>query len=66
DDLNHFTAATSPSLVKLLKGIAQSGGPELLKPAAKEPQKSVTNIVVDTATLPVQLVVRTTQAILNP
>lgn len=66
DDLNHFTAATSPSLVKLLKGIAQSGGPELLKPAGKEPQKSVTNIVVDTATLPVQLVVRTTQAILNP
>lgn len=66
DDLNHFTAATSPNLVQLLKGLKKSGGAELLSSGSEEQQKSVANVVVDTATLPVQLVVRTTQAILNP
>lgn len=66
DDLNHFTAATSPNLVQLLKGLKKSGGAELLRSSPEGQQKSVTNVVMDTATLPVQLVISTTQAILSP
>jgi esterase/lipase superfamily enzyme len=63
DGLNHMTAITSPSLVSLLKGMAQSGQRKMLSESGL--QTSLSDKLVDTATLPLTLVVKTTKAILN-
>ena len=61
DDLNHFTTVTSPSLVGLLKGMTRNKRNDFLQDRGQE--KSVTEVVVDTATLPVNLVIKTTKQI---
>nr|WP_321445719.1 alpha/beta hydrolase [uncultured Cohaesibacter sp.] len=63
DQLNHMTAVTSPSLVTLIKGLSGSGQRGMLSVHGQ--QKSVSQKVVDTATLPISLVVRTTSAIFD-
>ena len=63
DNFNHMTAVTSPSLVALIKGIAHSGQRDML--AQQGETTSVTQQVVDTASLPISLVVRTTSAIFD-
>lgn len=63
DNLNHMTAITSPSLVSLIKGMAHSGQRGML--AERGETTSVSQKVVETATLPISLVVRTTSAIFD-
>nr|WP_321458419.1 alpha/beta fold hydrolase [uncultured Cohaesibacter sp.] len=64
DGMNHMTAVTSPSLVALLKGMTANNQQAFLQ--APGEKNSLSDIVVDTATLPLTLVVKTTSAILNP
>nr|WP_321462377.1 alpha/beta fold hydrolase [uncultured Cohaesibacter sp.] len=64
DGMNHMTAVTSPSLVALLKGMTSSNQQVFLQ--APGETQTFSDIVVDTATLPLTLVVKTTSAILNP
>ena len=63
DGMNHMTAVTSPSLVALLKGMTASNQQVFLN--APGETQTFSDIVVDTATLPLTLVVKTTSAILN-
>ena len=63
DGMNHMTAVTSPSLVALLKGMT-NGNQQVFLNAPGETQ-TLSDIVVDTATLPLTLVVKTTSAILQ-
>ena len=61
DSMNHMTAVTSPSLVALLKGVAASG-----KKTGVFDNEHHTNLpltFVNTATLPIELVVKTTKTI---
>ncbi|WP_316859029.1 alpha/beta hydrolase [uncultured Cohaesibacter sp.] len=64
DAMNHMSVATSPSLVSLFKGFAGSMHGDLM--LAPGEQISLSDQVIDTATLPITLVVRTTKTILNP
>jgi len=63
DNFNHMTAVTSPSLVTLIKGLTKSGQRGMLTNQGE--QRSVSQKVVSTATLPISLVVRTTSAIFD-
>ena len=63
DDLNHMTAVTSPALVSLLKTMAQSNHRDFLSDRGEE--TSLGDLVVDTATMPLKLVVRTTEAVFD-
>ena len=63
DGMNHMTAVTSPSLVALLKGMTASNQQVFLN--APGQTQTFSDVVVDTATLPLTLVVKTTSAILN-
>ena len=63
DELQHMTAVTSPSLVAVLKGIAHSGNRHLLSQQTE--QSSLPEMVVDTATLPLKLVIKSTEAIFD-
>lgn len=63
DDLHHFTTVTSPSLVALLKGMSRDKREDMFKKPGQE--KTVTEAVIDTATLPVSLVVKTTKQIFS-
>ena len=63
DPYNHMTTVTSPELVAILKGMARTGQRDMLKTAGQ--QRDVSTLVVDTATLPLTLVIKTTNAILK-
>ncbi|WP_319498654.1 alpha/beta fold hydrolase [uncultured Cohaesibacter sp.] len=63
DGMNHMTAVTSPSLVALLKGMTTTNQRVFLQ--APGEKTTFSDVVVDTATLPLTLVVKTTSAILQ-
>ncbi|WP_319530721.1 alpha/beta hydrolase [uncultured Cohaesibacter sp.] len=61
DSMNHMTAVTSPSLVALLKGVAASG--KKTDVFENEKQPNLPRTFVNTATMPIELVVKTTKTI---
>lgn len=63
DSLNHFTVATSPALVKLLKGIQEDSPLESLEAGVQ--QQSVGSQVANTATLPLRILTTTTDAVFS-
>ena len=63
DSLNHMTAATSPSLISILKGVSTSGRGLMVQAGE---QQTFSQAVTGTAVLPLTLVIRTTEAIFQP
>ncbi|MCT4655937.1 MAG: alpha/beta hydrolase [Cohaesibacter sp.] len=62
DSLNHFTVATSPSLVNLLKGLRNTTTLQEWDENVK--RDTIGSSVANTAAIPLRLLTRTTQAIL--
>ncbi|SNY93596.1 Esterase/lipase superfamily enzyme [Cohaesibacter sp. ES.047] len=63
DGLKHMTVITSPRLVAVLKGVARSGQRGLITRSGE--QSSLSDQLVDVATLPFTFVIKTTEAIIN-
>lgn len=63
DSLNHFTVATSPALVNLLKGLQEESPLEALEAGVK--QQSLGSQVANTATLPLRILTTTTNAVFS-
>lgn len=64
DRLHHSTVATSPALVTLLKGLKQQNPLDALQTSAN--QQTIGARVVGTATLPLRILTKTTEAVFAP
>ncbi|SNY91933.1 Esterase/lipase superfamily enzyme [Cohaesibacter sp. ES.047] len=63
DSMNHMTAVTAPSLVALLKGVAMSGKKTAVFENSND--ANLPGTLINTATLPLDLVVKTTRTIFD-